>query len=135
MNAPVHPPKLRRVPALHQRVAGVERGERLGHGPAVVIVEGESVAARAAFATALERELFDRHVHAVALAGNVDHSLTAVDQARALALAGLVAIVGGDRLTRMARAQPGLPVVIVEMDNLGLTDALELVRAAVQVAR
>jgi hypothetical protein len=118
MNAPIRPPKL------HVGVAGDERKARLGHGPAVIVLEGEGRAARAAFAATLERRLFDAGVHAVALAGNVDYSHTASDQARALALAGLVAIVTGDRRTRMARAQPGIPVIVVDVESRGLNGVL-----------
>jgi hypothetical protein len=112
------------------RVRADERARRVGHGPAVVVLQGADVRGRAAFAAALERSLFDVGVHAYALAGNADYSHTVTDQARALALAGLVPIVGGDGRTTMVRAQPGTPLVVVHVEDESLWDARERIVAA-----
>jgi hypothetical protein len=119
-----------KAPELRAQVSREERAARTGHGPAVVVLVGADVRGRAAFAAALERHLFDRGVGAVALAGNADYSMTVTDQARALSLAGLVPIVGGDGRTSMVRAQPGTPVVSVHVERESLYAAAERVIAA-----
>jgi len=123
MSAPITPPE----PA--SQVTRAERAARAGHGPAVIVLQGGDVRGRAAFAAALERHLFDVGLGAVALAGNADFSVTVTDQARALALAGLLPIVGGDGRTTMVRAQPGMPVVVVNVERESLYAAADRVVA------
>ena len=104
-------------------VSLAERRRRLGHGAALVWVEGEVDRETRARVEALERGLFDAGLSAVAVAPSAEI-------ARACSDAGLIVIVVGTRAMREELRSSALPLIEVAAEGDPIPQTLQALSAA-----